>query len=164
MRERINKTFRHLAAAVIGLLGFSSCGGEDGPIVEPMLAYASPYAVFKASGEVKDQNGKPIEGIRVAITEHIYTPNRPGVIYDHNHFYYHDTLFTDSKGSFLLNTSLSQGPYDVTIVFEDVDGDQNGGNFKHVEVTPPVKQIAEAEPKKWFNGAFEVEAKAIMKK
>lgn len=104
---------------------------------------------------MKDQSGKPIEGIRVAITEHIY---------NHNHAYYHDTLFTDSKGDFLLNKKLSQGPYDVTIVLEDVDGDQNGGTFKHVKVTPPVKQTAEAEPDKWFNGAFEVKAEAVMKK
>ncbi|MBQ6253070.1 MAG: radical SAM-associated putative lipoprotein [Bacteroidales bacterium] len=64
-------------------------------------AYGSPHAAFKAAGSVKDQSGKPIEGIRVAITEHIY---------NHNHAYYHDTLFTDSKGDFLLNKKLSQGP------------------------------------------------------
>ncbi|MBQ6253069.1 MAG: hypothetical protein IJK05_00225 [Bacteroidales bacterium] len=52
----------------------------------------------------------------------------------------------------------------MTIVLEDVDGDQNGGTFKHVKVTPPVKQTAEAEPDKWFNGAFEVKAEAVMKK
>ena len=163
MARIINSFWKHLAAAVLGLLGFASCGKEE-VFNDHMLAmYGQPHADFKAMGSVKDEKGKPIEGIRVAIRLHNYHPNTAGVIYDQNHWYDYDTLYTDSKGAFELSKSVFEGPDDVTIVFEDIDGEEHGGLFKSVEDTPSVKQTVKSKDF-WYGGAFEVESNVKMKK
>ena len=162
MAKRIDRIWKQLAAVVLGLLGFASCGKEAG-IEYGLAMYGQPHAYFKAIGSVKDASGKPIEGIRVAITRHNYHPNTPGVIYDQNHWYYYDTLFTDSKGAFQLSESIFEGPDDVTVVFEDLDGEEHGGDFKSVTTTPSVKQTDKGDGL-WYGGAFEVESNVEMKK
>lgn len=165
MGIRANKVLKRMAAAIVGLLGFASCVDEE--IIDDqhyMVAYGTLHAAFKASGSVNDQNGKPIEGIRVAVTMHHYQPNTPTVRYDHNHTYIHDTLFTDSKGEFLMQKSIGIPVDDATFVFEDVDGEEHGGSFNKAETTPPVTQTAKSDSKTWFLGAFETESKVVMKK
>ena len=165
MVKRINGIWRQLAAAILGLLGFASCskdivGGEGGDI---MVMYGQPHADFKVIGSVKDKQGKPIEGIRVAITRHNYYPNSTGVFLDRNHWYYYDTLYTDSKGEFLRDETVSDQPDDVVIVFEDVDGEEHGGLFETVKTTPSVTRTKKEEGF-WYRGAFEVKSNVKMKK
>ena len=128
MIVRIKNTWKHLLTIILGLLGFASC--------EPMLMYGTPHADFKALGTVKDEAGKPVEGIRVAVRQHRHYENTPNVIYDHNDIYVDDTLFTDASGAWLLQRSVFDGPDDVTIVFEDIDGDAHGGEFNPAEAVP----------------------------
>ena len=159
MANRINSFWKQLAAAVLGLLGFASC---DEIIYEPVM-YGQPYADFKALGSVKDEDGKPVEGIRVAITLHNYYPNTNYVIYDQNHWYVYDTLYTDSKGAFQLTKEVFDGPDDVTIVYEDIDGEAHGGVFEPVEDTPAVTRMKQQDGA-WYGGAFEVESNVTIKK
>jgi putative lipoprotein (rSAM/lipoprotein system) len=159
MAKRIDTMWKQLAAVVLGLLGFASCGRDAGFV----CMYGEPSADFKALGSVKDEDGKPIEGIRVAITLHNYYPNSNYVIYDQNHWYVYDTLYTDSKGAFQLSKEVFDGPDDVTIVFEDIDGEAHGGVFEPVEDTPAVTQTKQKDGA-WYGGAFEVESNVEMKK
>ena len=73
-------------------------------------------------------------------------------------------FYTDDKGAYLLNREVFSAPQDVTIVFEDVDGEEHGGEYAPAKATPEVKGTKEGD-KKWYGGAFEVEADArLMKK
>ena len=162
MAKRITSIWKHLAAAVLGLLGFSSCGKEEA--VEQALAmYGQPHANFRAIGSVKDEKGKPIEGIRVSITRHNYHPNTSGVTWENNNWYGYDVLYTDSKGAYQLNESIFEGPDNVVIVFEDVDGEDHGGNFESVRTTPSVKQTEKGDGL-WYGGAYKVESNVKMNK
>ena len=165
MVKRINGIWRQLAAAILGLLGFASCSkdfvsGEGGDM---MVMYGQPHAYFKAIGSVKDEKGKPIEGIRVSITRHNYYPNTTGVVWQNNNQYEYDVLYTDSKGAYQLNESIFKGPDNVVIVFEDVDGEDHGGNFESVRTTPSVKQTEKGDGM-WYGGSFKVESSVKMKK
>jgi len=162
MAKRIISIWKQLAAAILGLLGFASCG-KDEAIEWGMTMYGQPHAYFKALGSVKDEKGKPIEGIRVSITRHNYHPNTAGVIYDENDWYEYDVLYTDSKGKYQLDKSIFEGPDDVVIAFEDVDGEENGGDFASVQATPTVKQTDKGDGL-WYGGAFKVESDVKMKK
>lgn len=143
MKIRIKNTWKHLLTIILGLLGFASC--------EPLIMYGSPHADFKALGTVKDEAGKPVEGIRVAVRQHRHYENVD------------DTLFTDASGAWLLQRSVFDGPDDVTIVFEDIDGDAHGGEFNPAETKPEVKRTKKGD-RNWYNGAFEAKEDVVLKK
>ena len=117
-----------------------------------MQMYGMPYAEFKALGTVKNEAGKPVEGIRVAVRQTLRGQSE----------YVDDTVYTDSKGAYLLSRQAFSGPDYVRIVFEDVDGAENGGEFEHTEANPAINQTKDGSG--WFNGAYEVKADVVMKK
>ena len=141
MKNEMNHIWRQLAAVILGLLGFSSCER----IGWGVCMYGEPHADFKALGTVSDENGKPIEGIRVAIQQHRHYENTSGVIYDQNDWYENDTLYTDDKGAYQLIRSVFESPNDVKIVFEDIDGEENGGEYTSAEATPEVKRTKKGD-------------------
>ena len=159
MSMRIKRIWRFLASTVLGLLGFSSCEW----LGIGLTMYGEPHADFKAIGTVKDEAGKPVEGIRVAVQQHRHYENSESVIYDQNDWYDNDTLFTDSNGKYELVRSVFSVPNRVTIVFEDIDGEENGGEFEKTEANPKVTQTKKGD-KNWYGGAFQAEADVVMHK
>ena len=125
--------------------------------------YGEPHADFQARGTVSDDNGKPIKGIRVAIRQHRHYENSSSVIYDQNDWYDNDTLYTDDQGAYQLIRSGFERPHEVKIVFEDIDGEENGGEYLSAEVTPEIAQTKKGD-KSWYGGAFEVSADVKLKK
>ena len=159
MEVKGKSVFKFLATTMLGLLGFSSCSW----LGIGLCMYGEPHADFKAVGTVRDADGKPIEGIRVAISRHRHYENSSSVIYDQNDWYEDDTVFTDSKGAYLMEKTVFSPPNDVTIVFEDIDGDQHGGEFGKTVEKPAVVQTKKGD-KSWYEGAFQVEADTYMVK
>lgn len=142
---RIKNTWKHLLTIILGLLGFASC--------EPLIMYGSPHADFKALGTVKDEAGKPIEGIRVAVRQ-TWGSKDP--------YYKDDTLFTDGKGAWIL-MDQDRVPNKLTVVLEDIDGEAHGGDFKPAEVNPQINQTKKGD-NSWYLGAFEAKADVTLKK
>lgn len=159
MRTRMKHLWETLAAGILALLGFASCSR----IGWGLDMYGEPHADFKALGSVTDEDGKPVEGIRVAIRRHTHYENTPGVIYDQNDWYHDDTLYTDDKGAYLLSGTIFTVPNDVTLVFEDIDGEEHGGEYASAEATPEVKRTKKADGA-WYEGAYEVQADVKLKK
>ena len=147
MKNRINKLWKYLAAAVLGVLGFSSCGEQ----IEPLVMYGTPQADFKAYGKVKDEAGKPIEGIRVAVRQ------------GKGNEFEADTFYSDTKGEWLFKKNYIRLPGELTIIFEDIDGKEHGGEFKSAEAKPEIKQTADGDGS-WYKGAYEAKADVILKK
>ena len=163
MRQKAASFLHLLLGALLGLLGFSSC--EFLNIGGGLVMYGQPHTDFQASGKVTDTAGKGIEGIRVAVRQHRHYDDRPGVIYDRNDWYDDDTLYTDAAGKYELKTSITSfdGPNDVTVVFEDIDGEEHGGRFESQTVKPDIKQTQKGD-RSWYGGAFAVQADAKLKK
>jgi len=149
MKSRIKKFWTRLLAAILGILGFTSC--------VPTVMYGSPHADFKALGTVKDETGKSIEGIRVAVRK-TWRNKSEGQEWNQN-----DTLYTDANGAWALMNQETMVPDVVTVVFEDIDGEAHGGAFKPAEVKPQIKQTKNGD-KSWYLGAFEAEADVTLKK
>ena len=154
-----NRVFKFLATTILGLLGFSSCSW----LGIGLCMYGEPHADFKAIGTVTDNAGKPVEGIRVAVQQHRHYENSESVIYDENDWYDNDTVFTDTNGQYELVRSVFSAPNRVTVVFEDIDGEENGGEFEKVEANPKVTQTKKGD-KEWYGGAFQVEADVRLNK
>ena len=164
MKNGMTRLWRRLVAAVLGLLGFASCSKE---VYEErdnyLVMYGQPQADFKTVGNVSDESGKPIKGISVTVKYHWHIPNQPWVIYDQNDFYQDSNVKTDDKGTYQLSESIMDLPTDVTLVFEDIDGPENGGDFAPAEATPSITQTRDASGA-WFLGAYEAKADVVMKK
>ncbi len=159
MRQKARSFLHLLLGALLGLLGFSSCFHIiDGPV-----EYGQPHIDFKASGKVTDASGKGIEGIRVAVRQHLHFANSSSVIYDQNDRDFNDTLYTDSSGQYLLDRSAFSRPDDVTVVFEDIDGEEHGGQFAPKTVTPEIRQTKNGD-KHWYGGTYTVEADVTLDK
>ena len=152
MKQKAKDLLHLLLGALLGLLGFSSCIDIGGMRCE----YGEPHIDFRASGKVTDASGKGIEGIRVAVRQHRHYENSPGVIYDQNDWYFDDTLYTDSGGQYMLKRRAFSRPDDVTIVFEDIDGEEHGGQYAPKSAKPEVKQVQKRD-NRWYGGGFAVE-------
>ena len=130
--KNISKT---IGAAILSLLGFNSCE-LIGSIVAPVCEYGCPHAEFKIIGTVKDEAGNPIPGIQVK-SETIWS----------------DDIKTAEDGSYSI---ASEGfPSDtIQLIFEDVDGEENGGKFKTLEAEAKLKQTQTGDGN-WDDGTYE---------
>jgi putative lipoprotein (rSAM/lipoprotein system) len=156
MKMKFNALLTKFFGVMLALLGFASCDrvgiGLD--------MYGSPHADFKALGAVTDEAGKPVKGIRVAIRQHRHFSS---VGLDRNDWYEDDTLFTDADGRYQLRREIPVVPEDVTVVFEDIDGEENGGPFQKTEAKPAVIQSKKGD-NSWFKGSYEAKADVALKK
>ena len=145
--------WQYALGGLLALLGFSGCG----KIGWGMTEYGQPHANYKVLGEVKDPDGKPVEGIRVVVD--------PGSAYPD---YYKDTLYTDTKGQFQKDQLKCTWPdefKDGKVKFEDVDGAENG-SFKTKELKASdlsIKQDKKGDGR-WYGGDFTITANATLEK
>ena len=147
-----------LVAVALGMLGFASCAEianidiDDDPSKEHICMYGMPSATYKVLGTVSDESGSPVEGIRVAIES------------KYSSYSQYDTLYTDSSGKYLFNRGeRGLWPDKVVVVFEDIDGEENGGEFESAEATPELKKVKEGDGS-WYVGMFEAQADVTLKK
>ena len=151
MKNRIHHLWEKLASLILGLLGFASCG-EIEKILEAPDMYGQPHADFKALGTVRDEDGNPIKGIQVTVRQ-LWSYDEPA----------DNKLFTGAEGTYQLIREVFDGPESVTVTFEDVDGEENGGDFASAEVSPEVVQTEKGD-NDWYGGAFEARADVVLKK
>ena len=158
MKKRIFSV-RTLLSGVLAMLGFAGCekawNGE--------CEYGMPMVDYRVIGEVTDEAGKPLSGIRVIVKDK-YLYNKDG---DDKHTYNHegDTVYTDAKGAFQSAKINSGGIYQQRVVFDDVDGEANGGEFSSIDMS--IKDLDSKRIKKgdgWYDGEYELSTKVQMKK
>ena len=160
MKNKTNILFKTLYGFLMTVLGFSSCDSIN-DIIEPRAEYGQPHAEFKLVGEVKSSEGKPVKGVRVIVKP--YVEGTAQEILDWNR----DTLFTDAEGKFSKDKLKHTWPSKMkgsTIIFEDVDGPENGGEFEPLTMNDKefsVEQISEGHGN-WYDGVYLVTANAIM--
>ena len=162
MKKRIFSV-RTLLSGVVTLLGFSSCGENIFNGGEVVCEYGMPTVDYRVIGEVKDESGKPLQGIQVIVKDK-YLYNKNG---DYEHTYNHegDTVYTDAKGAFESAKIQSAALKHQEIIFNDVDGEANGGEFRSVGMS--IKDFDSKQIKKgngWYDGDFELSTKVQMKK
>ena len=159
---------RRLGYILLGLLGFASCSGLD-PDPDPedingsngtdsrgwligqfMAAYGVPTSEFKVSGTVTGAGGAKLKGIQVVS------------VFGEQTWMVTDTTYTDSSGKF-SSVTRTYPEEKVQIIFNDIDGSANAGEFESQTVTVPAKQIAKGDGS-WFRGTYEVKADVILKR
>jgi len=128
MTKLIIKSFDKVIVVLLGVLGiFNSC--------EQPEKYGMPYACYEFKGVVTDkETSNPIQNIQIV------------------RYGYGDTTYSDIKGQFIF--------YNVDTKFhlkiEDIDGEENGGDFESQEIEVKFTQADQVEKGegKWNKGKF----------
>ena len=152
MKKKWYRIANSSLSALLVLLGFEACTGIESGGEE----YGTPTVDFHVVGQVTDAEGKPIEGIRVTTRGY----------YDFNDGTMEQTTYTDKEGRYATKEVKSIGiDPGMKIVFEDVDGEANGGLFAADSVSSGA--MAKEKVKKgdgnWYEGGYELTANAKLK-
>lgn len=152
MKKKWYRIANSSLSALLVLLGFEACSGFENGREE----YGTPTVDFHVVGQVTNAEGKPIEGIRVTTRGY----------YDFNDGTMEQTTYTDKEGRYATKEVKSIGiDPGIKVVFEDVDGEANGGLFAADSVSSGA--MAKEKVKKgdgnWYGGGYELTANAKLK-
>ena len=156
MKARFTHWYNALAATLLSLLGFSSCG-ENGLNGGSECLYGTPTSTFQVKGNVTDEDGTPIKGIKAKVEVGKGGLAKGNIVAE-----------TDSKGNYVLDNALIGTPTsaEMKVIFEDADGEANGGTFANDTVQGKdltIKQTSERDGT-WNLGSYEITANAKLKK
>lgn len=129
---------KRLLLFLLTLLGFSSAGCEH---FVGACEYGVPHVSFNLKARVVDEKGNPIQGIEVTTKDGDHFDDRTGVS---------DYLGNiDAHGSYIWPGDQ----YDV--VFRDIDGKYNGGEFEELSlnISGKVTQIKDGDGN-WDSGSY----------
>jgi len=146
MKKTIIKFFDKIIISLLGFLGmFTSCKHESdcnaryfydsfSPSDSLVVMYGVLHVDYEIKGKVTNKaNAKPIANIRI-----IRQVNEKRG----------DTIYTNAEGKYLYRY-LGYVPFEPDAVFyfkiEDIDGEENGGDFKTKEIEVKVTQSDQAE-------------------
>lgn len=132
---------------VMVAMGFTACSKDEPEEISVM--YGTPYGEYKYEGIVTDEEGNPIQGINVTVQEYNYSINNLTVVE------------TDKSGKFTTDYIKWGTGGRQALIFTDIDGDANGGDFEEVRfnihsLNNKVK-IEDGEGD-WDNGKWKVTA------
>lgn len=124
---------KKLIYLLLSVLGFGAVSCEGGGNLD---AYGCPHVDFSITARVVDEEGTPIKGISVE-----------GLGYWGESY----GLHSDEQGVIDFIGESMNCP--DSIRFVDVDGSENGGEFKEKVVNVEFTQVKEGES--WYRGGYE---------
>ena len=119
---------------LLALLGVSCDTG--------MVMYGVPHISFSLKARVVDEAGNPIQGIEVRTKEGDYFTDRTGV--------------SDYLGNIDAHGGFWPG-HQYEVVFYDIDGPLNGGEFEALEMDISDKVVQTKEGDDWDRGTYVAE-------
>ena len=124
---------------LLALLGFGAVACDNGS--HNVVEYGCPTMNFSLKARVIDEAGNPIKGIEVQ--------TRNDAFYKDNH--------SDADGNIDLNVNMWPNT-NIDLVFTDVDGAENGGEFEALElnIADKVEQV-EGGSGGWYEGGYKAD-------
>lgn len=126
---------------LLALLGFGTIACDNGSMDDVVAEYGCPHINFSLKARVIDEAGKPIEGIEVQTK---------------NNAFYMDN-YSDAEGNIDLQVSMWPDT-NIDLLFTDVDGKENGGEFATLElnIADKVEQVKEGSGS-WYEGSYKAD-------
>lgn len=156
MKSRFRRYYNAVLAALLSMLGYA-CSSSDEPV-----EYGTPHADYIFNGQVTDESGNPIPGIKSSVKE--IQVDRAGKV----SVYPIDSMLTDASGNYRLKiTGWPGGLSESTkIILEDTDGAANGGEFLGDTIDVAFGRAVKTKDGdgKWYYGAYEITQNATLKK
>ena len=140
MKAKLSNATQWILTAIISLLGFSGCSKEE----EMLCMYGTPTADYKAEGVVTDEDGNPIEGIKVRVELQSYINNSPEK----------KAVYSGDDGQFITPKYFNLEILSLTAT--DIDGDKNGGEFeeKVINLQDMTPLLDKTDADGWYRGVY----------
>lgn len=140
MKAKLSNATQWILTAIISLLGFSGCSKEE----EMLCMYGTPTADYKAEGVVTDEDGNPIEGIKVRVELQSYINNSPEK----------RAVYSGDDGQFITPKYFNLEILSLTAT--DIDGDKNGGEFeeKVINLQDMTPLLDKTDADGWYQGVY----------
>lgn len=138
---------KRLLYSLMALLGFgfTSCEEGDGPFSQT-CEYGTPTVSFRVTARVVDSEGNALQGIKVSM------PNS----------FSDSVVYTNNTGDIDMNVRMFPEKQ-VEVVFEDVDGALNGGEFEELTMETEGEKVAEGDDT-WDCGSYIAELGDVVMK
>ena len=143
MKTRVYHLYCAVLSALLSVLGFTSCSKDT------MGEYGSPNADYRIEGNVTDENGNPITGILVSAD--YYEERQNGK------YWYNLASKKTNYGKYSLNFNTFPEFRWLKLVVQDVDGEDNGGEFANDTIDIDYKSAVQTkEGERWYSGAYRI--------
>ncbi|HKM12829.1 MAG TPA: radical SAM-associated putative lipoprotein [Bacteroidales bacterium] len=122
----------------------------------PICMYGSPYATYTTRGQVTNEEGKALKGIRVSVADYTYTDPQGNELAD-----FIDSALTDSRGGYLID-NLHLETYRLIVVAKDIDGEEEGGEYQSDTIVVDDFDFKGGDG--WYSGHADVKVDFQLKK
>ena len=154
MKVRFYHWYNAVLTALLSMLGY---GCSSDPMRE-MEMYGCPTADYIVKGQVTDEVGAPVQGVKTSLKQRIKTD--AGTV-----TFGIDSIQTNETGSYQFK-SMDNWVQDIKLIVEDIDGEANGGEF--LSDTLDIDFGKAVQTKKgdgeWYGGVFEITQDVKLKK
>ena len=154
MKKFFKKLLSVAGPALIGVLGFTGCDFFPFGRVE----YGTPNADFKVDITVKDENGNPVKDIRVLpvlISSYKHMDSNTGTYSTETNREELAPIRTDGAGKAVENYHVFGVTDNIRVIFEDTDGDINGGTFAKDSMDFSPVQTGKGD-NHWYSGEYTI--------
>jgi len=160
MKVRFNRWYNALLTALLSMLGFDSCESSVEEYGVPM--YGVPLAEYQIRGQVTDEAGTPVQGIKTSVKIIIGSPSADG----EKEIYARDSVQTDASGKYDISFSTAPRNRETKLIVEDIDGEANGGEFLSDTLDIDYEKAVKVKEGKggWNWGIYEVSQDIKLKK
>lgn len=156
MKVKFYHWYNFLLGALLSVVGYGCSSNGDEPVM-----YGSPVADYQISGVVTDENGNPVEGIKVSLNHVDVRDGEVKVGYEKQ------STKTDAEGRYTMDEKRIEGGIGTTgLQMEDVDGEEHGGTFKKkvVLMDPNKAQYVGPGDGQWNGGTFAIKQDVSLEK
>ena len=122
MKVRFNRWYNAVLTALLSMLGYGCSTSEDPTYVQE---YGVPITEYQIKGQVTDEAGTPVQGIKTSVKIIMSSPSADGK----KEIYARDSVLTDASGKYDISFATTPGNPETKLIVEDIDGEANGGEF-----------------------------------
>ena len=158
MKVRFNRWYNAVLAALMSMLGYGCSSSEDSA---DALMYGVPVAGYQIKGQVTDEAGTPVQGIKTAVKIIMSSPSADGK----KEIYARDSVLTDASGKYDISATAPGNP-ETKLIVEDIDGEANSGEFLSDTLDIDYDKAVKAGEgdHHWYTGKFEITTDVKLKK
>ena len=131
MKKQIIKLWDKIIIVLLGIAGvLGSCDKPKPEYGAPIPEYGIPHAMYELKGVISDkETSNPIQNIQ--IIRQICSE-------------YGDTIYTNTEGKYVFDSVFSENST-FHLKIEDIDGEENGGEFETQEIEVKFTQADQVE-------------------
>jgi len=157
MKVKFNRWYNAVLTAILSLLGYS-CSFDEPEEYGPIIMYGTPHADYIIKGQVTDETGTSVKGIKTSLKQIYKTETETYIIGI-------DSVQTGVSGNYLLKYDGMQQT-NIKLIVEDIDGETNGGEFLSDTIDINYDKAVQTTKgdNHWYSGTYEIAQDVKLKK